>query len=408
MKTRVAAIEFGTSKIVTVIAQSSARSNHCQIVSCGKVNYAGYGSGDWTDWDSLNKAIYNSIIAAQSDAGTPIKDIYIGVPCEFMHVRCSEAEVPIKGENGRVSIEDIQAVEDMAADVMNFKDSDDYVIHRSPAWYSVDRGTKTMEPQGLKGNYLSAKVSFIIASADFVDDMRDIMGHVGITINGFLSPALGEQLLSTDPAERDAGCVFIDAGMYNTEISVLRGDAIVQHAVLPVGGNDITSYIADELEIRYDEAEELKRAAVVGEKAKSTLLNPQGKNSALSQYKPEVVCKLVEVALEKTANVIRKVIENAQSELSLKSVVYVTGGGLACLRGTADYLENYLGRKVKLVDDLPTNKLKSPEYASTLGLVDLIFDSIEQRYDEQQTLPMRALDTFKGLFSKNRPDEDEE
>ena len=82
MKTRVAAIEFGTSKIVTVIAQSSTRSNHCQIVSCGKVNYAGYGSGDWTDWDSLNKAIYNSIIAAQSDAGTPIKDIYIGVPCE--------------------------------------------------------------------------------------------------------------------------------------------------------------------------------------------------------------------------------------------------------------------------------------------------------------------------------------
>ena len=116
MKTRVAAIEFGTSKIVTVIAQSSARSNHCQIVSCGKVNYAGYGSGDWTDWDSLNKAIYNSIIAAQSDAGTPIKDIYIGVPCEFMHVRCAEAEVPIKGENGRVGIEDIQAVEDMAAD----------------------------------------------------------------------------------------------------------------------------------------------------------------------------------------------------------------------------------------------------------------------------------------------------
>ena len=57
--------------------------------------------------------------------------------------------------------------------------------------------------------------------------------------------------------------------------------------------------------------------------------------------------------------------------------------------------------------DIKSNKLGSPEYASVLGLVDLIFDSIEQRYDEQETLPMRVMDTFKGIFSKSRMDDEE-
>ena len=409
MKTRIAAIEFGTSKIVTVIAQSSNKNNHCEIVSCGKVDYAGYSSGDWTDWENLNKAIYNSIIAAQSDAGTPIKEIYIGVPCEFIHVQTSDAEVPIRSTDGRVRIEDIQAVEDMAADVLKFKDSDDFVIHRSPAWYSVDRGAKTMDPKGLKGDFLSAKVSFITASADFVDDMRDIMGHVGITINGFLSPSLGEQLLGTSPSARDQNCIFIDAGMYNTEFSVLRGDAMVYHAVLPCGGNDMTEHLADELEIRYDEAEQLKRSAVISEDIKEMIKPPvcRDKDGRRIQYKAELICSMVTVALEKVCRMIQLTIEDAQAFLSPRSRIYLTGGGIGMLRGGADYLENYVGRRVETVN-IQSNKLGSPEYASVLGLVDLIFDSIEQRYDEQETLPMRVMDTFKGIFSKSRNDDDEE
>ncbi|MBR4235322.1 MAG: hypothetical protein IKR85_04585 [Clostridia bacterium] len=402
MKTRIAAIEFGTSKIVTVIAQSGSRNNHCDIISCGKVDYAGYSSGDWNDWENLSKAVYNSIIAAQSDAGQPIKDIYIGVPCEFIHVVTAEAETPIKSEDGRVSLADIQAVEDIAAEVYSFKDSEDMVIHRSPAWYKVDGGVKSMDPTGRKGDFLSACISFITVSADFVDDMRELMGHVGITINGFLSPSLGEQLLLTKPTDRDQSCIFIDSGMYNTEFSVLRGDCMVYHAVLPCGGNDITEYLADELDVRYDEAELLKRSAVISDDVKDMIKPPvsRDKDGRRIQYKAELVCSMVSVALEKICRLIKLTEEEARVHLMPRSRVYLTGGGIALMRGGADYLEKYLDRKVE-VASASSNKLGSPEYTSVLGLVDLIFDSIEQRFDEQETLPMRVADTFKGLFGRN-------
>lgn len=422
MKTRIAAIEFGTSKIVTVIAQSSSRNNHCEIVSCGKVNYAGYGSGDWNDWDNLSKAIYNSIIAAQSDAGTPIKEIYIGVPCEFMNVATSSASVPITSENGRVTLNDVQNAENVAAEVLGLEKTEDYVIHRSPAWYQVDGGVKTMDPIGLRGEFLETCLSFITVGADFVDDMREIMGNVGITINGFLSPTLGEQLLATKPDDRDQKCIFIDSGMYNTEFSVLQGDAMVYHAVLPVGGNDITAYLADELEIRYDEAEQLKRSAVVGEGSHEMIRPPicRDQQGRRIQYRPELVCSLVNDALEKIFRLLKMTVEDAmnalgpakgdnknpQSAITLRSKIYLTGGGIAQLRGGAEYLQKYLNRETQ-VACVRSNKLGSPEYTSMLGLLDLIFDSIEQRFDERETLPMRVVDTFKGLLDRDREDYDD-
>ena len=408
MKTRIAAIEFGTSKIVTVIAQSSSKKNQCEIVSCGKVNYAGYSSGDWNDWEHLSKAVYNSIIAAQSDAGTPIKEIYIGVPCEFIHVQTAKAQVAVSGENGRVSLDDMRAVEDMAAEMCAFDKSDDLVIHRSPAWYRVDGNAATMDPSGVKGDFLEACISFITAGADFVDDMRAIMGKVGITINGFLSPSFGEQLLATTPEDRDQSCIFVDTGMYNTEFSVLRGDAMVYHAVLPMGGNDITAYLADELEIRYDEAEQLKRCTVVSED-KPEMIDPPicyDAEGRRIRYRAEYVCDKVCKALGDICEMIRMAAQEARPELTLRSRVYLSGGGIALLRGGAAYLEKTLERKTE-VASVRSNKLGSPEYTSVVGLLDLIFDSIEQRFDEQETLPMRVVDTFKGLFDKDRDDYDD-
>lgn len=408
MKTQVAAIEFGTSKIVTVIAQSSDRNSHCDIISCGKVDYAGYGSGDWNDWEHLSDAVYNSIIAAQSESKSYIKEIYIGVPCEFIHVKTTEANVSINNENGRVTAADVHAVEDMAARLFNFKENADMVIHRSPAWYSVNNGRRTMEPIGMRGERLSARISFITVAAEFVDDMRTIMGRAGITINGFLSPSLGEQLSTTKEADRDQRCMYVDCGMYNTEVSVLNGDAMTYHAVLPCGGNDITARLADEFNIRYDTAEQLKRSVCLGEN-EDTLLNPPvcyDNNGRRVRFDAEEVCQVVRSALDDVCLMIKRTDEDAEEELVPRSKVYLTGGGLALLRGGTEYLEKYLGRKVEEAITV-SKKLGSPEYTSVLGLVDLIFDSIEQRFGEQETLPVRVFDTLKGLFDRSRDDEEE-
>ena len=56
MKTTVAAIDFGTSKIVTLVAENSG-SQRCDIIAAGVAKYDGYLAEGWNNPGQLDEAI---------------------------------------------------------------------------------------------------------------------------------------------------------------------------------------------------------------------------------------------------------------------------------------------------------------------------------------------------------------
>ena len=113
MKTQIAAIEFGTSKIVTVIAQNGGM-DRLDIVGSGTVPYDGYSDGDWNTPGQMIQRVRDSIAAAELEANSKIREIYVGVPGEYIHVRTCESEVELP--EGTVDEAAINAVQDAAAD----------------------------------------------------------------------------------------------------------------------------------------------------------------------------------------------------------------------------------------------------------------------------------------------------
>ena len=401
MRTQVAAIEFGTSKIVTVIAQNGSF-NRCDIIGSGTVPYDGYRDGDWVTPGRLAQAVYNSISAAEKDASTKIKDIYIGIPSEYIHVKTATATVTIGNERGRVSEDDIDHVQDMAADMFHFENKGGNVIHRSPAWFMIDDGEKTMQPLNLQGQNLTACVSFIIADQLFIDDMRELMDSMGICINGFLSSSFGEQLLLTRIEDREKALIFVDVGFMNTEISVLEGDGILYHAVLPMGGAHFTENLSQALAISGSEAEKLKRCFMITD-GNFEIVNPpvfRDEYGRRITFDEELVVDCMRASVNELCGMIERTLEEDAQELIIaRTPVFLTGGGLALIRGGREYLASFLQRNVKVPQARSAN-LNSPGYSSVLGLVDLIFDAIEQRSPEQETLPGRLADGFRGLFGR--------
>ena len=140
MKTRIAAIEFGTSKIVTMIAENSGM-DRLDIVGSGTVPYDGYSEGDWNTPRQMVQRVRDSIAAAELEANSKIHEIYVGVPGEYIHVLSCEAQVDLP--DGAVDETAVNAVLDQAADALNVVQSGCRVLHRSPAWFSVDDGKKT-------------------------------------------------------------------------------------------------------------------------------------------------------------------------------------------------------------------------------------------------------------------------
>ena len=60
MKTSVATIDFGTSKIVTLVAENSG-SQRCDIVAAGIAKYDGYLEEGWNNPEALDEAIYRGL-----------------------------------------------------------------------------------------------------------------------------------------------------------------------------------------------------------------------------------------------------------------------------------------------------------------------------------------------------------
>lgn len=400
MKNVAAAIDFGTSKIVTLLAESGGF-NRCDIIGSGTVPYDGYIDGHWNAPEKLSEAVRSSISAAELEAKTHIKELYVGVPCDYMRVVSTDAQIPVRAADGRVADEDVNAVEDAAADKLNLIDQGGVVIHRSPAWFSVDGGKKTMSPVGLRGQTLTAATSFIIADPAFIEDIRALFKELGITIMGFLSPSMGEALLLLPLEDRDRAAVLIDVGYINTEFSVVEGDAIVYHVVLPLGGGHIAADLATELQIPMRAAEQIKRSYIfmpdefdpVGD---PEVIDNEGKRLT---FPLSFVKRVVEKDVDDLAEMVNLALKDAAKHLSSRSQIFMTGGGLAMMRGGREYLAGKLGRPVK-GPMAKAAKLNSQKYASALGLVDLVFDSIEQRTAQESSLPGKLAGGLRGLFKK--------
>ena len=396
MKTQVAAMDFGTSKIVTLIAQSGGV-NRCDIIGSGTVPYDGFAEGDWNTPEQLARVARDSISAAELEANSKVREIYIGVPGEFVHVRTGEAEITLP-EAGEISEEDVNRVQDAVAEELKIADLGGYVMHRSPAWFIVDDGKKTMMPLGAHGERLRAQVSFVVAEPVFVEDMKNLLGGMGITILGFLSPTLGESLLLLSLEDRDRAAMLVDVGYLNTEVSVIEGDAITYHAMLPLGGGQITADLCEELRIPMRAAEQIKRRYVFNpdefdQDAYSEVVGAGGERLSFPR---EYVKRPVEKSVDELCDMIDLTLKNdAAGLMGPRSQVFLTGGGIALMRGGREYLATKIGRPVK-VPVAKTAKMNSPVYASALGLVDLIFDSIEQQSPKEAGGIKKLRSLFKG------------
>lgn len=402
MKTTVAVIDFGTSKIVTAIAENGSFSRF-DIRGTGTVPYAGYQDGEWIEPIELKERIKDSVTAAEYEAKTGIREIFVSVPADRLRVVLEDSEVEISSPDGKVSEADMDAVHDAAA--AHLGKLNGCVIHRSPAWFSVDGGRKSMTPmQGIRrGHSLRALTSFLVADEAFVKEIREIFSAMNIKVLGFVSSALCSALMYIPSDERDRTAAIADVGYLNTEFTVVEGDAIVYHKVLPVGGGLLTADIAENFGLSMDSAEKIKREFSFDY---DELAQDMPKYSAYEdglKYSFEYldVANAIGKTCEELIVGLQDAVEEAGTALGGKSRIYLTGGGLAPLKGAGAWLAEQLDYDVKPVQGQST-KLSGYTFTGVLSELDQIFDAVEPRTAQEDSLPGRLVSGVKNLLKRDQ------
>ena len=175
--------------------------------------------------------------------------------------------------------------------------------------------------------------------------------------------------------ERDRKSILVDMGYLNTEVMTVEGDAITTLTAIPIGGGNISADLAWGLEIPLSSAEQIKRAYTYGISAGQDHFETTAKDGSTVTIERAKVEEILEARTEEICEAVKSAIEQSGVRFSNWSAVYLAGGGLAINRGGREYLAAKLDRTVR---EIPrkTVKLSSPAYASTLGLLDLVIDTV--------------------------------
>ena len=390
MKKATAVLDFGTSKVLVLLAEESAYQK-VTITSAGMAQYDGFMNGEWNAPGDVTDAIASAVEAAENKVGAHIKEVYVGVPGEFVRVYVIESSVTLQGADPKVTSADVEKLQRQATEMLDRPTG--VIIHRSPAWFKVDGGQKTLEPVDQKGSTLEGMIGFVLADQFFVNDVTERLRELNIEVKGFFSTSVGEAMQMIPFEERDHTAILVDVGYLSTEVMAVEGDALIWQKVLPVGGAHITLDLAYGLEKPFDMCEKIKRSYTFNA-PKNTQIEVQGEDGP-ETFSGETVSMIVDARVDEMLEMIDEAIKKSGIRLGHWSNIYFTGGGLMPMAGARVYAASKLSRNVREAAT-KTVKLKPAQiFASGSGLLELVYNTIELEEQDES-----LFDRIKRIFRR--------
>jgi len=391
MKKASAVLAFGTPKVLVLLAEESAYQK-VTITSAGMAQYDGFMNGEWNAPGDVTDAIASAIETAENKVGTHIKEVYVGVPGEFVRVYVIESSVTLQGADPKVTSADVEKLQRQATEMLDRPTG--VIIHRSPAWFKVDGGQKTLEPVDQKGSTLEGMIGFVLADQFFVNDVTERLRELNIEVKGFFSTSVGEAMQMIPFDERDHTAILVDVGYLSTEVMAVEGDALIWQKVLPVGGAHITLDLAYGLEKSFDMCEKIKRAYTFNA-PKNTQIEVQGENGQTESFDGDQISMMIDARVDEILEMIDEAIKKSGIRLGNWSNIYFTGGGLMPMEGARVYAASKLSRNVREAAT-KTVKLKPAQiFASGSGLLELVYNTIEMEEQDES-----LFDRIKRMFRK--------
>ena len=238
-RTEIAAIDIGSTKVCTIIADRNDK---------GEMRILGYGmvesqnTEETEDNSQTMASIARSVKQAEKMAGRRLKAAYVSVPVTEMKSLNSPGVISVPREDMRVHYSDRKRVLEVAQGVE--VPSDRRLLHVIPRSYTLDGQGNIKNPVGMHGFRLHVDTHIVTVSAALIQDLTRCLTRLGINIEGMVleSLASAEAVLKED--ERQEGVVLVDIGGTDTGIAVFKGGNVYHTASLPVGGSHITHDIA--------------------------------------------------------------------------------------------------------------------------------------------------------------------
>jgi cell division protein FtsA len=374
MSEPIVAIDVGTTKVCTLIAEQDEQTGRLRIIGVGEVPSRGLRKGVVVNVDEAAAAIRASKEKAEKASGYTIEGAYVSVAGDHISSLNSKGVVAISRSNRGITEDDVQRALDAARAIAIPPNRE--VIHVIPRNYTVDGVDGVRNPLGMHGVRLEVEAHIVTASMPAVHNVVDCVDAAGLTVNDLvLEPlASGEAVLRAE--EKDAGVIMADIGGGTTDIAVFIGGSIWHSQVVPLGGWQFTNDLSVGLRAPFAVAEAIKVRY-------GTLLEEQIDENEMIDVEtfgeegPHTIsrrelARILHARAEEVFSLIVKEVKRSGYDGMLPAGLVLTGGA-AHLGGLRELGREIMGGPVRIGEphDLEgfSDKVNCPAYATGVGLL---------------------------------------
>jgi cell division protein FtsA len=417
----VVGLDIGTTKICAIVGRKNDYGK-LEVLGMGKAESEGVIKGIVTNIDKTVFAISKAIKEASEMSGIDIRVVNVGIAGQHIRSTIHHGSITRNSREDEVSIEDVNRLtEDMYRIVIP---PGSEIIHVMPQDYTVDYEEGIKDPVGMSGVKLEADFHIITAQTSAINNINKCVRRASLEIEDLILEPLASSLAVLSEEEKEAGVCLIDIGGGTTDIAIFY-DSIIRHtAVIPFGGNILTTDIQHGLMVMSKQAEQLKTRfgkAIAEEASPNEIVSIPGiRNRTSKEISIKNLSNIIQARMEEIIEMAHAEIISSGFENRLAGGIVITGGGsqLSCLKQLVEYMTGMDTRIGYPNEHLGKSKLevvKSPMYATAVGLVLSGFRSLderEERYKEakEASKPVKtkkdktnpASDFFSNILNKTK------
>lgn len=383
----VVGLDIGTTKICAIVGRKN-EFGKLEVLGMGKAESEGVIKGIVVNIDKTVLAIEKAIKEASDHAGIDIGVVNVGIAGQHIRSSIHHNSMLRDSKEGEITIEDVSRLtEDMYRMVVP---SGSEIIHVMPQDYIVDYEENIKDPVGMSGVRLEADFHVITAQTSAINNINKCVRRTGLEIEDLILEPLASSLAVLSEEEKEAGVCLIDIGGGTTDIAIFY-DSIIRHtAVIPFGGNILTTDIQNGLQVMSKQAEQLKTRfgkAIAEEASPNEIVSIPGiRNRTAKEISVKNLSNIIQARMEEIIEMAHTEIINSGFDNRLAGGIVITGGGsqLSCLKQLVEYMtgmDTRIGYPNEHLGKSKVEAVKSPMYATAVGLVLAGFRSLDERQE---------------------------
>lgn len=371
----VAAIDIGTTKIVSIIGRKN-ENGKLEVLSMRKAPSKGVKRGVVQNIEETVNAIKSTIEDIKEDSGLGFSEVFVGIAGQHIKSIRNRGYINRESDETEITRDDIQRlIKDMQRIPI---DVGEEIIHVLPQSFIVDHETGVKNPVGMSGRRLEGNFHIVIGRVASARNIEKCVNRVGLSINELiLEPLASSEAVLTDD-EKEAGVTLVDIGGGTTDVAVYYDNIIRHTAVIPFGGNVVTNDIKEGCAILNRQAESLKTqfGSALGDIAPDdkvvTIPGISGREPKEISFKN--LAYIIQSRMEEIIDAVTFEIQNSGYYDKLAAGIVLTGGG-ALLKHLPQLVKFRTGMDVRVglpnlhltgeVDD----DINQPMFSTSIGLV---------------------------------------